>query len=260
MTGGSEAAADGDRTLLEVRGLAVAYGAVLAVDDLSLRVERGSAVTILGANGAGKTSALRAIGGLLRTRRGEIWYDGQRIDGLGAESLARRGLVSVTDTRDLFPRFTVEENLRMGLYTAPAREYGRRRMEVLGLFPALERLARRPAWTLSGGEQQMLALSRALLLRPRLLLLDEPSLGLAPRLVESIFVALAEVARAGTALLLVEQVSASALALASHAYVMRSGRVVLAGPSSRVGADPRVVEAYLGGGDTFVGEGENAVP
>jgi len=232
---------------LDVRGLRVEFGGVIAVDDLSLYVRSGQTVTILGANGAGKTTTLRAIGGLLQARRGEIRFDGRRVDGTNAEDLARKGLVSVTDTRDLFPRFSVEENLRMGVITLKGGEYIRRRVEVLALFPVLERLLQRPAWTLSGGEQQMLALGRALLLRPRLLLLDEPSLGLAPQLVETIFAALARVAKSGTALLVVEQVSAAALAIADYAYVLRSGRVVLEGESASIRRDPRVVEAYLGG-------------
>jgi len=233
--------------LLEVRALRVEFGGVVAVDNLNLTVRAGQTVTILGANGAGKTSGLQAIGGLLRPRRGEIRFDGRRVEGLNAEELTRHGLVSVTDTRDLFPRFTVEENLRVGAFTLKSSEYPRRREEVLALFPALPRLLGRPAWTLSGGEQQMLALGRAFLLRPRLLLLDEPSLGLAPRLVEAIFAALAQVAESGVALLLVEQVSAAALALAGYAYVMRAGRVVLEGSSASIRTDPRVIEAYLGG-------------
>jgi branched-chain amino acid transport system ATP-binding protein len=234
--------------LLNVHDLRVEFGGVIAVDGLNLSVQAGQTVTILGANGAGKTSTLRTIGGLLRPRRGQIRFDGRRVDGVNAEELTRKGLVSVTDTRDLFPRFTVEENLRIGAITLKTSQYSRRREEVLALFPALERLVERPAWTLSGGEQQMLALGRALLLRPRLLLLDEPSLGLAPRLVESIFTALARVSASGVAILLVEQVSASALALAEYAYVLRAGTVVLEGPSASIRTDPRVVEAYLGGG------------
>jgi branched-chain amino acid transport system ATP-binding protein len=249
----------GGDTLLEVRALRVDYGAITAVQDVSLRVNRGSAVTILGANGAGKTSTLQAIGGLLRPRQGEIWFDGRRIDRLGAEDLVRQGVVSVTDSRDLFPRFTVDENLSVGAYTVRGRDLQARRDEVFALFPPLGLLAKRPAWKLSGGEQQMLALGRALLLRPRLLLLDEPSLGLAPRLVHTIFVALAEVVKSGTTLLLVEQVTGSALELASYAYIMRSGRVILEGPSPALRSDPSVVAAYLGGATTHV-EVRNAVP
>lgn len=233
--------------LLEARALRVEFGGVIAVNNLNLCVRAGQTVTILGANGAGKTSTLQAIGGLLRPRGGEIHFDGRRVEGLNAEELTRLGLVSVTDTRDLFPRFTVEENLRVGAFTLKDGDYRGRREEVLALFPALPRLLGRPAWTLSGGEQQMLALGRAFMLRPRLLLLDEPSLGLAPRLVEAIFAALAQVAESGVALLLVEQVSAAALALAGYAYVLRAGMVVLKGPSANIRSDPRVIEAYLGG-------------
>jgi branched-chain amino acid transport system ATP-binding protein len=245
--------------LLEVRGLRVDYGPITAVQEVSLRVNQGAAVTILGANGAGKTSTLQAIGGILRPRQGEIWFDGRRIDRLGAEALVRQGLVSVTDTRDLFPHFTVDENLSVGAYTVHGRDLQARRDEVFALFPALGPLAKRPAWKLSGGEQQMLALGRALFLRPRLLLLDEPSLGLAPRLVHTIFGALAEVVGAGTTLLLVEQVTGLALDLANYAYVMRSGRVILEGPSAYLRSDPAVVAAYLGGASPPF-EVRNAVP
>ena len=249
-----------DGALLAVRGLRVEYGAIVAVEDVALRVAERQVVTILGANGAGKTSTLRAIGGLLPPSRGEIWFDGRRIERVGAEDLLRRGLVTVTDSRDLFPRFSVAENLRMGAYSAPVREYTARRDDILDLFPGLQRLLKRPAWTLSGGEQQMLALGRALIARPRLLLLDEPSLGLAPLMVKAIFDALATIARAGTAMLLVEQVSAAALGLAEQAYVMRGGRIVLSGSSAAVRSDPRVLEAYLGGGDLSGPELGNAVP
>jgi len=244
--------------LLEARALRVEFGGVIAVDNLNLSVQAGQTVTILGANGAGKTSTLQAIGGLLRPRRGEIHFEGRRIEGMNTEELTRMGLVSVTDTRDLFPRFSVEENLRIGAFTLKNSEYLQRREEVLTLFPALRRLVGRPAWTLSGGEQQMLALGRAFVLRPRLLLLDEPSLGLAPRLVETIFAALAQVAEAGVALLLVEQVSAAALDLATYAYVLRAGTVVLEGPSASIRTDPRVIEAYLGGDTGLIAAGSEA--
>jgi branched-chain amino acid transport system ATP-binding protein len=259
MIGKHESTGPTDAALLEVRGLRVDYGPITAVRDVSLRVNRGAAVTILGANGAGKTSTLQAIGGILRPRQGEIRFEGERIERLGAEVLVHRGLVSVTDTRDLFPRFTVDENLSLGAFTIRGRDLQARRDEVFALFPALGPLAKRPAWKLSGGEQQMLALGRALFLRPRLLLLDEPSLGLAPRLVRTIFAALAEVVRAGTTLLLVEQVTGLALDLASYAYVMRAGQVILEGPSAGLRADPGVVAAYLGG-SVAPFEGPNAVP
>ncbi len=235
--------------ILEVRNLRVAYGAVTAVHDLSLRVSAGTAVAVLGANGAGKSSALRAIGGLTAIRSGEVRFAGSRIDGAPAEKLVRAGLAMVTDTRDLFPRFSVERNLRMGGLRLQRAEWSTALEEVLALFPALSRLLRRPAWTLSGGEQQMLALGRALLTRPRLLLLDEPSLGLAPLIVENIFTALASIVSRGTAVLLVEQSTAAALRLSTHAYVLRTGHLALEGPSETLRADARVLDLYLGGGD-----------
>ena len=235
------------RPLLEVRGLRMAYGRVVAVEDLSLRIAEGQAVAILGANGAGKSSMLRTIGGLQRAQAGQIILDGERIERLSTAELVDRGLCLVPDTKELFPRFTVAENLRMGAHRRPSRDYANRRDEVLALFPGLERRLNAPAWQLSGGERQMLALGRALLGRPRLLLLDEPSLGLAPILVESIFEALATIVARGTALLLVEQSTAGALKLADYAYVLRTGRLALEGPSAGLLHDPRVIDLYLGG-------------
>jgi branched-chain amino acid transport system ATP-binding protein len=235
--------------LLEVRGLRVVYGAVTAVDDLSLSVGAGQAVAILGANGAGKSSALRAIGGLQRAQAGEVVFDGGRIDRVSTAELVARGISVVPDSKDLFPRFSVAENLRMGAHRRSARDYAARRDEVLDLFPGLQRRLNAAAWQLSGGEQQMLALGRALLAKPRLLLLDEPSLGLAPLVVETIFAALTKIVASGTAILLVEQTTAAALTLASYAYVLRTGHVALEGGSAELRNDPRVLDLYLGGGD-----------
>ena len=237
----------GSNALLEVKSLHVSYGAVRAVEDVSLHVAPGQAVAILGANGAGKSSTLRTIAGLQRARAGEVWLEGQRIDRVSTERLVRRGLCLVPDTRDLFPRFSVAENLRMGAYCHTGRGFAAGRAEVLALFPALERHLNRPAWTLSGGEQQMLALGRALLARPRLLLLDEPSLGLAPLMVTAIFEALARILAGGTAILLVEQTTVAALGLVQYAYVMRNGRIALEGTSESLRHDPRVLDLYLGG-------------
>jgi len=236
-------------SLLEVRGLCVVYGPVVAVDDLSLSVGAGQAVAILGANGAGKSSALRTIGGLQRASAGEVHFDGARIERVGAENLVRRGLSMVTDTRDLFPRFTVAENLRMGAHSRAGRGFAGRRDDILELFPPLRRRLNSAAWTLSGGEQQMLALGRALVAQPRLLLLDEPSLGLAPLVVETIFAALAMIVASGTAILIVEQSTAAALRLSEFACVLRTGTVALAGPSALLREDPRVLDLYLGGGE-----------
>lgn len=233
--------------LLRVKSLHVSYGAVRAVEDISLSVAPGQAVAILGANGAGKSSTLRTIAGLQRARAGEVWLEGERIDRWSTERMVRRGLCLVPDTRDLFPRFSVAENLHMGAYCRPGRDYAVHRDEALALFPALQRHLNRPAWTLSGGEQQMLALGRALLARPRLLLLDEPSLGLAPLMVTAIFEALARILAGGTAILLVEQTTVAALGLVQYAYVMRNGRIALEGSSESLRHDPRVLDLYLGG-------------
>jgi branched-chain amino acid transport system ATP-binding protein len=233
--------------LLDVRDLRVVYGRVVAVDGLSVQVREGQAVAILGANGAGKSSTLRAIGGLQRPQGGQILLDGKHIERRSAAELVDRGLSLVPDTKDLFPRFTVAENLRMGAHRRSGRGFAAQRDDVLALFPALQRRLNAPAWQLSGGERQMLALARALLAQPRLLLLDEPSLGLAPLVVESIFAALAQIIARGTALLLVEQSTAGALKLADYAYVLRTGRLALEGPSAGLLHDPRVVDLYLGG-------------
>ncbi len=233
--------------LLEVRGLRVTYGAVTAVHDLSLTVASGQAVALLGANGAGKSSALRAIGGLISPAGGTILLDGAPVHGWPTERLVRHGLSLVPDTRDTFAHLTVAENLRMGAYTRSAREFATGRDEALALFPALSRHLKRPAWMLSGGEQQMLALARALLAQPRLLLLDEPSLGLAPLVIEAIFTNLATIRDRGAAILVVEQVTGAALRLTSEAYILRNGRVALQGPSATLRNDPRVLDLYLGG-------------
>jgi branched-chain amino acid transport system ATP-binding protein len=244
--------------MLEVCGLRVVYGAVAAVDGVSLQVGAGKVVAVLGANGAGKSSTLRAIAGLQRPRAGEIVFDGARVDRLPTAELVRRGLCIVPDTKDLFPHFSVAENLRMGAYRCSNREYAALRDEVLELFPALVRRMHAAAWQLSGGEQQMLALSRALVARPRLLLLDEPSLGLAPLVVETIFAALARVAARGTAILVVEQTTAAALKLSEYAYVLRTGRVALEGLSAQLQHNPRVVDLYLGGGGELAAGGPEA--
>jgi len=235
--------------LLEVRGLRVLYGAVAAVDGLSLSVPAGQAVAVLGANGAGKSSTLRAVAGLQRSVAGEVFMDGEKLEQRRTETLVQRGLSLVTDTRDLFPRLSVAENLRMGALSLKARDFAPRRDEVLMLFPLLERRLGAAAWTLSGGEQQMLALGRALVARPRVLLLDEPSLGLAPLVVETIFAALAKIVAGGTSILLVEQTTVAALKLASYGYVLRTGRVALEGESAVLRGDPRVLDLYLGEGD-----------
>ncbi|HEV8661566.1 MAG TPA: ABC transporter ATP-binding protein [Candidatus Methylomirabilis sp.] len=233
--------------MLEVRGLAAAYGELLALRGLSLTVGEGELVALLGSNGAGKSTTLRTISGLLRPRAGSITFAGERIDGLRPPEIVARGVVQVPEGRHLFPSLTVRENLLAGARTRPAR--AARPDSLAGverLFPVLRERAGQLAGTLSGGEQQMVAIGRALMARPRLLMLDEPSLGLAPVVVTAIFQALQAINRAGTPILLVEQNAARALALSRRGYVLENGAIVLEGPSAVLLRDPLVREAYLG--------------
>jgi len=233
--------------LLEVRGLHVLYGHVHAVRGVSLDVRRGQIATLIGPNGAGKSSTLNAIAGLLRPAAGEVLLDGRPLTGLPAHQVARTGAVLVPEGRGILQRMTVEENLKVAAEMHPGRDL-RERVEVqLRRFPSLERRRALPAGQLSGGEQQMLAIARALLQRPRLLLLDEPSMGLAPVLVRQVFEILAGIQREGIALLLVEQNARAALAVSEHAYVLERGEIVLDGPARELARDERLKAAYLGG-------------
>ena len=234
--------------LLEARGLEVHYGGIRAVKGIDLEVGEGELVCLIGANGAGKTSALKAICGL-HARGGKVTYAGQALEGLPVFELPRRGLVMVPEGRGVFPQLTVEENLAMGAYARNdkkgvaedvARQYES--------FPRLRERRHQTAGTLSGGEQQMLAIGRALMSRPKLLLLDEPSMGLAPQMVAKIFDIVREVAARGMTILLVEQNARLALELAHRGYVMESGSITLAGAARTLLADPKVREAYLGEG------------
>jgi branched-chain amino acid transport system ATP-binding protein len=234
-------------SLLEVSGLDVSYGDVQALWDVSLAVGEGEVVTVVGANGAGKSTLLKTLAGLLPPRRGQILYDGQAAGGHPPHRLVARGLVLIPEGRQLWPGMTVRENLEMGAYAAGARPRRAETLEaVYAMFPVLAKRARQKAGTLSGGEQQMCAIGRGLMARPRLLLLDEPALGLAPRLVGEVFKALGRIREQGVTLLLVEQNVAHALALADRAYVLESGRVTLSGPCAELSQDPRVREKYLG--------------
>ncbi|THF60788.1 ABC transporter ATP-binding protein [Pseudothauera nasutitermitis] len=234
--------------LLRLSGVAVDHGSLHAVRGLDLEVCEGEVVALIGANGAGKSTTLNAIAGLLPLAAGEIHYLGSALGGMPAHERVRQGIALVPEGRGLFTRLTVAENLRLGAYTRMEGPMLRNDLErVCTLLPRIrERLDQR-AGTLSGGEQQMLALARALLARPRLLLLDEPSTGLAPRLVETLFDTIAAIARGGVSILLVEQNAALALELASRAYAMANGRVVLEGEAAALRADPAVRAAYLGG-------------
>ena len=233
--------------MLEVKGLHVAYGGINAVRGIDLAVDAGELVTLIGANGAGKTSTLRALSGLHRPAAGRIHYNGEDVTALPAFELVRRGLALVPEGRGVFGRLTVEENLAMGAYTRRERvEVKSDRELVFALFPRLAERRRQAAGTLSGGEQQMLAIGRALMSRPKLLLLDEPSMGLAPIMVQRIFETIRRIAAEGVTLLLVEQNAKLALEVCTRGYVMESGRISLADTTQRLRTDPAVRQAYLG--------------
>jgi branched-chain amino acid transport system ATP-binding protein len=233
--------------LLEVRGLDVFYGDVQVLWDVSFRVKPGEIVALIGANGAGKTTTLATVSSLLKPRRGSVEFEGKPIHTRAAHEMVSLGIAHVPEARRLFPGMTVQENLLLGALTPEAK---RRRPEMLekvyALFPRLKERARQPAGTLSGGEQQMAAIGRGLMLKPRLLMLDEPSLGLSPLLVAEIFRVVREVHEAGVTVLLVEQNVFRTLTVADRAYVLESGRIVLEGKGSDLLADPHVREAYLG--------------
>ncbi len=233
--------------LLQVRGLHAQYGPTRVLHGIDFDVRQGGISTILGANGAGKTTTLRAVCGMVRTQ-GEILLAGERIAGKATESIVRLGVAHVPDGRGTFLNLTVEENLRLGAYTRRDREQVRADFErIYRYFPRLRERLRQQAGTLSGGEQQMLAVSRALMLRPRLLLLDEPSFGLAPLVVQELFEILGEINKAeGTSMLLVEQNAALALKLADHAYLLETGRVVISGTAESIRNDEAVRRSYLG--------------
>jgi branched-chain amino acid transport system ATP-binding protein len=234
-------------SLLELAGVDVAYGDLPALRGVDLAVEAGETLSVVGANGAGKTTLLRTISGLLRPRRGEVRFAGERIDRLPCHRVVERGVVHVPEGRKIFPSLTVRENLDLGSYTRAAKARRAESLErVLGLFPRLRERAAQAAGTLSGGEQQMLAIGRALMTRPTLLMLDEPSLGLAPLVVAEIFRTIAEINRAGTTVLLVEQNTRQALALSRRGYVLENGRVVLVGSGAELLGNEHVKRAYLG--------------
>jgi len=239
--------------MLQVQDLRVAYGGIEALHGVSLEVAEGEIVTLIGANGAGKSTTLRAISGLVRPRSGRIVFQGQDITRTPAHKIVALGIGHVPEGRKIFTELTVQENLELGAYIADPRRFQEDLNAVFERFPRLKERRRQSAATLSGGEQQMLALGRALMLRPRLLLLDEPSMGLSPRLVEEIFAIVVELNRAGTTILLVEQNAAMALSVAHRAYVLETGRVVLQGPAQELQNHPAVKAAYLGGGPAVHG-------
>jgi len=234
--------------ILETRDLDASYGATQVLSKLSLAVEERGITALLGANGAGKTTTLRAVSNMMVRLSGEVRFAGTRIDGKATEDIVRLGIAHVPDGRGTFTGLTVEENLRLGAYVRRDRDgVGQDFARVFGYFPRLAERRRQQAGTLSGGEQQMLAIARALMLRPRLLLLDEPSFGLAPILVGEIFAILGTINREeGVSMLLVEQNAKVALALATHAYLIETGRIVMHGPAEEIGRDESIRHAYLG--------------
>jgi len=236
--------------LLSVRDIHVAYGSVEAVSGVSIEAARGAIVTVIGANGAGKTTLLNAIMGV-QPSKGAIAFDGQEIDDASLEARVSRGLCLVPERRELFSNMSVADNLELGGFRRTAAERAQTFEEVYARFPRLRERRTQHAGTLSGCERQMLAMGRALMARPRLLMLDEPSLGLAPRIVREVFEIIQDLRRSGVSILLVEQNARAALNIADYAYVLELGQVSAAGTAEQIGADPRLVESYLGlgGGD-----------
>jgi branched-chain amino acid transport system ATP-binding protein len=233
--------------ILETRGLRAAYGPTKVLHGIDLAVEQGGITTLLGANGAGKTTTLRAICNMMVRATGEVLFAGARIDGKATEDIVRLGVAHVPDGRGTFSMLTVEENLRLGAYTRRDKGVTADYDRVYGYFPRLAERRKQQAGTLSGGEQQMLAISRALMLRPKLLLLDEPSFGLAPIIVQEIFRILRAInQQEQVSVLLVEQNASMALALADHAYLLETGEIVIGGPAAVIGSDESVRRAYLG--------------
>jgi branched-chain amino acid transport system ATP-binding protein len=233
--------------VLELKDLEVLYGNIRALKGVSLTVREAELVTLIGSNGAGKSTTLKTISGLLRPRSGSVTYNSRRIDHLAPDRIVALGLAHCPEGRHILGRLTVEENLRMGaVQRRDAAGIRRDRETVYNLFPVLRERSRQPGGTLSGGEQQMLAIGRALMSRPKLLLLDEPSLGLAPILVEAIFETIAQLRREGSTILLVEQNARLALEVADRAYVLETGRVILEGTAAELKQNPQVEHTYLG--------------
>lgn len=233
--------------MLEVKGIDTYYGNIQALRDVSLRVDDGEIVTLIGANGAGKSTTLKTMSGLLRSQTGTIEFLGQNIMHMPADKLVAAGLAHVPEGRRVFAQMSVEENLEMGAFTRPNSEIAPGLERVYAHFPRLKERRRQVAGTLSGGEQQMLAMGRALMSSPKLLMLDEPSMGLAPILIEQIFDIVRELHAAGTTILLVEQNAQMALSIASRAYVMETGKITLSGTGDELLHNDEVRKAYLGG-------------
>jgi len=234
-------------SMLEVKNIQVAYGKIIAVKDVSVTVEKGEIVTLIGSNGAGKSTTLRTISGLIKPKSGEILFNGQRIDGVPGHDIVAMGICHSPEGRRIFPRMTVKENLELGAFLRNDKAAVNSDMErVLDLFPRLKERIDQRAGTMSGGEQQMLAVSRALMGDPKLLLLDEPSMGLAPVLVELIFETIVKIRQQGVTILLIEQNATAALEVADRAYVLESGKVKMSGSAKELSSDDKVTKAYLG--------------
>ena len=232
--------------MLEVKGLVAGYGGTAVLQGIDLHAEAGEVVAVLGANGAGKTTLNAVLSGLVRPRAGEIRFEGERSDRLPPDAIVARGLIHVPEGRKIFPDMSVAENLALGAYRRGRARRARNLEKVLARFPRLRERLTQAAGTLSGGEQQMLAIGRGLMAEPRLLILDEPSLGLSPLLVEELFRLIGEVAAEGLPLLLVEQNVAQSLEAAHRAYVLENGRIALSGEAARLASDPDLKRAYLG--------------
>ena len=234
--------------LLELRDVHTYYGNIHALKGISLTIEPGEIVTLIGANGAGKSTTLKTISGLLRPREGEIWFEGARLDGTPAHDIVTKGICQAPEGRRIFPRMTVRENLEMGAFRrTKGPELNGDFERVYGLFPRLKERITQNGGTLSGGEQQMLAIGRALMARPKVLLLDEPSMGLSPILVEQIFEIVKDINADGTTVLLVEQNALMALGIAKRGYILQTGEIVLHDSAERLMVNPEVQKAYLGG-------------
>ena len=233
--------------MLEVKSIQVAYGKIVAVKDVSVTVNEGEIVTLIGSNGAGKSTTLRTISGLIKPKSGEIIFNGKRIDGMPGHDIVSLGICHSPEGRRIFPRMTVKENLELGAFLRNNKAEVAADMErVLDLFPRLKERIKQTAGTMSGGEQQMLAVSRALMGDPKLLLLDEPSMGLAPVLVELIFDTIVKIRKQGITILLIEQNATAALEVADRAYVLESGKVKMSGSAKELSSDDKVTKAYLG--------------
>jgi branched-chain amino acid transport system ATP-binding protein len=232
--------------MLELRAVTVSYGMIDALKGISLKVERGEIVALIGANGAGKSTTLMAVSGVAALRSGSVQYEGAELSGRPAHAIVRLGITQVPEGRRIFERMTVRENLEMGAFIGDKLEFSGDVARVFEMFPALADRQKQLGGTLSGGEQQMLAIGRALMSRPKLLLLDEPSLGLAPIIVSRIFRIIKEINDQGTTILLVEQNAKAALRLAHRAYVLETGKIVMQGRASELEKDPGIKKAYLG--------------